>query len=253
MPNGGTPSATRQSRSEGGSGFDLTVGDRTLNVVLSMSHTVRFEAADFADLANATAEEIRAVVNRDLQGLAFPLEAVVPVVDLRVQRSATDIDGSPVVTGRAGLAEIVASGASVAEPDRAALFRLPVALADDHLAAGVNHLYLRSTNLGNAAQGAARHRLWEAQVPEDPTAAVPLAAIGEESADLSAGGTAIVEFSWTPTDPAPAAGQRRVVLAAVDHADDRPLDLPDPFDSFEAFDEFCRRHPGVAYREFVVA
>ncbi|MEM9520368.1 MAG: hypothetical protein AAGA37_13680 [Actinomycetota bacterium] len=248
LPNGGPPRASVRTARHG---FDLRPGGRVLNVVYHVSHTVRFNAADFGSLAAATADEIRAVMNRDFRGLALPVEAVVPTVALRVRRSISDVEGPGSVTGRGGLADVVASDAPVVAPDQPALFAMTTVLGDDQLVAGANELYVRVSNAGNAAQVNARVRCWEAQLPATPGDPVTLADIDDTTDDVVAGGETIVHFSWTPSAPAAASGQRRVVFLIADHPTERPLEPP-AFASFADFHEFCRRHPGAAYREFVV-
>jgi hypothetical protein len=227
--------------------FNLTAG-APLVLTLDVTNTA---TVDFQPGA-ATAREVREVLNRGFAAAALPVEAVVPRVDLWVRRSITDPGGVPASVGSRRLADLVVEPAAVAPgAAQGALFDLLHVLRDDTIRPNVdNFLYLRTANLGVAAQDNARFRLFQLFMGATPITSTAIAA--PANARVPAGGSAIVEFRWNPG--AAAAGDRLFVLAIADHdSDGRRLDPPASFPTLEALDAFCDTHPNAAYREFVVA
>ena len=225
------------------------------SIVFTATNSARIElrgdTGEIANLAAATAREVRAVLNRGFAAAQLPIRALVPRVDLWVRRSVTDVDGRPATVAGRQLADVVAEPAAVpAGPARAALFDLVRMHAADRIRGGTdNFLYLRSTNLGNAPQVDGRHRLFRLDMAATP---IGTSAIGGAVAQtVPAGASTIVEFTWNP-GALPARG-RAFVLAVVDHDPDRPLAVPASFASVEELDAFCQRNPNAAYRSFEVA
>ena len=211
--------------------------------------TIALDATDFADPAQATAREVRRALNRGLAEAELPVRAIVPKVELRIRRSSTDADGAPATVAGRRLADLVWSGAAVAAAGRPALFGLlellkgPVVQADHD-----GFLYLRTANLGVAAEPAARHRVFQLPLDASPITPAPIGAA--IPAAVAAGASTIVELPWNPG--AVSAGDRLFVLAVVDvDADGRRLDPP-AFASVEELDAFCDAHPNAAYGEFSV-
>ncbi|HEV8248652.1 MAG TPA: hypothetical protein VGQ15_01645 [Gaiellaceae bacterium] len=234
----------------GGSGpFALAVGS-AVQVTAANGATISLDATAFADAAHATAREVRRALNRGLAQAQLPIRAIVPKVDLRIRRSITDADGAPARVAGRRLADLAPSLTAVAAADRPALFDF-VAMLKDGLVQGShdNHLYLRTANLGTAAEPSARHRLFQLVMGE---AGITKKQIGADvTVPVPAGGFAIVEFTWNPG--AAAAGDRVFVLAVVDvDTDPRKLDPPDSFPTVDALDAFCDAHVNAAYREFTV-
>lgn len=245
LATGGGPQANVRSGTQTPQGFDLRNAPHDLTIRVSVNHTIRFPQAA------QSAVQVRQHINQDLGRLLIPIRAVVPTVALRVERSASDGPGEPAVTGRATLADIVASPDPVAEPDRPALFALTTVHAPDPLRVGSNRLYVRVSNAGDAPQTGARLRLFEVTLPADPAQSHGVAELDDQTLDLDANDRVIVEATWTPTDAE--VGQARVVLAVVDHEADRPVVVPASFESFDDLHRYCRRVPGAASRVFDIA
>ncbi len=251
LPVGGGPVSqvgTTQER------FALDRPGLTLDLDIHIEHTVRFPEA------LTTAEEIRQVLNRSMEAARLPIRAEIPTVDLRVRRSATGTGTAADVTPRGGLADVVASTGQVDPGDQHDLFDLVTTLGDDLVGTGTSFLYLRASNDGTAEQADARIRLWEIKPIGVAGGPLTLDLITELARTVPPGEQVIDEFEWTPDDPAPADGQLRLVLAAVDHPTDRPiltaagdeLDDDTEFADLEELHQLTRRQPGLAYRELRV-
>jgi hypothetical protein len=264
QPTLGLPVVADVTRAEGGAGtfpaaadwrdeysgtFALADGD-TLTLTATNVATISFaqgtDADSIPDLQQATADDVRRVLNRGFQLAQLPIRASVPRVELWVRRSATDAGAVPVSVAGHQSADVVAAQAAVAPADRAALFSLVSRFAANTVKAATdNFLYLRSANLGNAPQVDGRHRLFEL----DPTASpMKRTDIGNAVATVPAGDSAVVEIHWNPGG---AAGDRKVVLAVVDDEHVRPLEPP-AFADAAALDAFCQRNPNAAYRVFAL-
>jgi len=234
--------------------FALDRPGLTLDLNIHVEHTVRFPEA------LTTAAEIREVLDSSMEAARLPIRAEIPSVDLRVRRSATGAGTAADVTPRGGLADIVASIGRVDLADQAALFDLVTTLGDDVVGTGTSFLYVRASNGGTAEQADARLRLWEIKPAGAPGGPLSLDLIGESARTVPPGEQVIEEIEWTPDDPAPAEGQLRLVLAAIDHPADRPiltsagdeLDDDTEFADLEELHRLSRRNPGLAYREFRV-
>ena len=235
----------------------------TLNLQITPQRDVRFTAEDFANRQVATAREVRAVFNRELQFAGVRVRAEVPRTELRVQGSVTDTLGPEATLGGAHLADLMAGGtSSVAAGGRTALFDLLTVHGTDRITAAVdNFLYLRVTNAGNLDATDSQVRLWAVTVgdPADPDDvevdltqfdADPATPGLDAAVTVPAGGSAIAEVPWNP-GPAPAGG-RWWVLAVANPAG-RPIDVPPTFDDFAAFHDFAAGRRGAAYRTFDVA
>ncbi len=221
-----------------------------LQVTATNTTTIQLAAADFVDPVHATAREVRRALNRGLAVAQLTVRASIPKVELRIRRSSTDADGAPAAVAGRRLADLAWSGAAVAAAARPALFGFLEMLKQPLVQASHDgFLYLRTANLGTAAEPAARHRVYQLALGSLPAAPAPIGAA--VAAAVPAGGSAIVELPWNPG--AVAAGDRLFVLAVADvDADHRRLDPPANFTSVEEVDAFCDANPNVAYREFTV-
>lgn len=229
--------------------FNLPVGS-ALQVTATNSATLQLAAADFADPAHATAHEVRRALNRDLAEAHLAVRAVVPKVDLRIRHSGSDADGAAARVADRRLANLVASSTQVAEADRPALFDFVALLRGSLLQAGHDDfLYVRTANLGDAAEPAVRHRVFRLAMSASPITCDP---VGSVQAAVPAGGAGIVELPWNPGDIA--AGERLFLLAIADvDADGRRLDPPVAgFPSIDDLEAFCDTHPNAACRELEV-
>ncbi|WP_329476628.1 hypothetical protein OG555_33845 [Kribbella sp. NBC_01484] len=180
--------------------------------------------------------------------VGVPAKADVPNIDLRVAASPEGGGRRHPVLGGAHLAELVATPAAVAAPDRPALFAVRAALGKDVLKAGVpNTLYLRVRNVGTVDSTHTRLRLFRLDLAATPITANEIVAAAPP---VPAGSTHIEELAW---NPGPVAPSTELLLCVAD--DNRPgwlLDVPADFADLETLRAFAGRRPGVALRVFDV-
>ena len=203
------------------------------------------------DLAAARAEEVARLVDRQLAGAFLPVHALAGTVDARFRRSVTGGGEPGLALGGGHLADLAASDTAVAPgAAREALFDLIQAHGADRVThSRDNFLYLRALNDGFGDVNA-RLRLFELALSADPITAGEIAG-GAKLADVLAGGSVVEEFTWNPG--AREAGAHVVVLAVIDQAAVRELDVPAEFDGFDAVEAFVTQHPNAGYRVFAVA
>jgi hypothetical protein len=204
-----------------------------------------------ANPAAATAEEVRAAINRQVaQGGLTTVVAEPLRVALSVRRSATEAVGARAVTGGYGVADLVGSANAIAAAGRPERFRVLAAHDADRLTAGQqNFLYVRVANVGNVRVEPARVRLFELTVTGAPVARSD-PELGSADQPLAPGESAVVEVPFD-VDGRPS-GSRVFVLAVADLATealDPPADLP----SLEDWHRFSLQHPAAAIRELVIA
>jgi hypothetical protein len=201
--------------------------------------------------ASATAAEVRAAINRQLDiGAAFGVRAEPRRLRLSVRRSATEAAASKVVAGGYAVADLFASSAAIASADaRAARLRAEAAQDRDALEAGKrNFLYVRVANVGTLGGNPARVRVFE--VGETAPCKVSIQADSSATQALGAGQAAVLEVPFE-LDARPS-GSRVFVLAVADTAAEA-LEPPDKFDSLDNAHRFCLDEVGAAMRELVVS
>jgi photosystem II stability/assembly factor-like uncharacterized protein len=253
-----TPAATTMGLATGGSHTQLVTANaahgapwnlagQQLHITVASDEVISFPAGtpEIAHLAAARGFEIRAAINRQLDLARVPVRAEPRRHELAVRRSITEEAGARARTSGGRLADLVASTPPVNGDDaRRALFDLVTVHGEDTVtAATATHLYLRTTNTGNIALAAVRHRVFVlgATVPVGTTQVG-----GDQAADIAAGASSLTAFDWDAAGTV--AGTRVLVLAVADHAD-RPVDVPASFPTFADLDAFCAANPGAAYRE----
>jgi len=236
--------------------FNLTLAtpgvDRTLVCTVVVNALIQFPATtkEIPSLAEASAHQVRAAINRQCREAGIGVVAERRRRGISVRQTSTEAAGTKVVTGGFGLGDlVVVPGAEVAVgAARDALFDVVTTWGRDVLVhSATNRLYLRSTNTGNVALAAVRHRLF--QVTPDP---VGVTAVGTTVDEPRAPGVSgVAALSWDVG--ALEVGSRMFVLAVADTAAD-PVDptLPASITSLEAAHAFWRAHPNAAIREFVV-
>jgi photosystem II stability/assembly factor-like uncharacterized protein len=202
------------------------------------------------DEAAATAAEVRAAINRQLDiGAAYGLRAEAPRLRLSVRRSATEAAASRVVSGGYAVADLFAADAAIASADaRLARLRAGAAQDLDALAPGKrNFLYVRVANVGTLRGNPARVRIFEI----GGAAPFPVSLQADSSATqaLGAGQSAVLEVPFE-LDARPS-GSRVFVLAVADTPAEA-LEPPDAFDSLENAHRFCLDEGAAALRELVV-
>ena len=229
--------------------MDLTAGP-VLHVEVTPRAVVRFDSdpADIPDLTHARHADIRRAISLACELVGVPAKADVPNIDLRVAGSPEGGGRRHPVLGGAYLAELVATPAAVAAPDRPALFAVRAALGKDVLKAGVpNTLYLRVRNVGTVDSTHTRLRLFRLDLAVTPITADEVVAAAPP---VPAGSTHVEELAW---NPGPVAPSTELLLCVAD--DNRAgwlLDVPADFADLETLRAFAGRRPGVALRLFDV-
>jgi photosystem II stability/assembly factor-like uncharacterized protein len=201
--------------------------------------------------AHATAAEVRAAINRQLDiGSAFGVRAERRSLRLSVRRSATEAAATKVVSGSYALADIVGSPDEIPSADeRLTRLRALAAHDRDALTAGQrNFLYVRVANIGTVRGNPARVRVFEVG------AASPFAVTGQQissaTEELGVGQSAVVEVPFELDDRP--SGARVLVLAVAD-TETEALDPPQHFDSLDGAHRFCLDSTAAAMRELVVS
>jgi hypothetical protein len=237
--------------------WDLSgIATPTLIINVNVDIEVRLGAGvpEIPNPAAATGVDVRAAINRQLlQGGLGSIVAEPVRRALAVRRSPNESAGRRDTLGGLALADLVATGGAVAGDDaRRALFDVVGTHGLDTIAGGAdNHFYLRSSNTGNVAEAAVRHRLLLLNVGVSPVTGAVLAPPVVQP--IAAGASIIVEF--VRAVPAVPAGERRFIVAIADvDADGRRLELPTDAANaanLDAIHAFCIANPNAAIREFV--
>ena len=195
------------------------------------------------------------MLNRALDLTRIPLRAEPRLLGLAVRRSVTEAAGTSERIGGPGVADLVVSHDAIAEADRAGRFAVFAAGDVDKLTAGdTNRLYVRVLNLGNVRVEAARVRVLRIDPDASPVTTAEVAARADVA--LDPGATAIVELTWAV--PALPSGTRVELLVVADLPaagpdPRRPIVIPADLTDMDALDAHCATHPGVAWRQVVVA
>jgi photosystem II stability/assembly factor-like uncharacterized protein len=214
------------------------------------ARTVTFEAPDIPDPANASADQIRRTINRQLTLAQFGGRAIVGGTDLSIAVSSTDEGARPLALPSTHLADMVVRGAAVAGADRPGLFELIARLEADQIRRNQDNFFLlRVSNRGTADQPSVRCRIYRLVLP---LAAAPVhVAEVIHPAGVPARGADVVQLTW---NPGALAADFAVILATADHATGEPLALPPGgFADLEAVRGYCRTTNNAAYRVIPVS